>query len=67
MTTKPPTPTATKPAKPRRVITPHKGGRTVLISACRATPETKERLREILRREGLSLGDLMEQVVKERD
>ena len=46
-----------------RPITPHKGGRTVKLSSD-ATPEIHAMLKE-LHEHGVSLGDLIEQVVKE--
>lgn len=48
-----------------RHITPHKGGRTVMISA-RLTPEEKRRLTALLKQQLLSLSDyLMKSVTRD--
>lgn len=44
----------------KREVTPHKGGRTVKVSA-RVTPDTKKELDAL----DISLGDLIEWAVKE--
>lgn len=46
------------------VITPHKGGRTEIVSTARVTPETKEKLQTILDRRGMSYADWLTEMVE---
>jgi hypothetical protein len=45
-------------------ITPHKGGRTEIVSPARVTPETKAKLQTILERRGMSYADWLSEMVE---
>lgn len=45
-------------------ITPHKGGRTEIVSTARVTPETKTQLQTILDQRGISYADWVTEMVE---
>jgi len=48
---------------PKRQIKPHKGGRTARIDL-RATPEVKQKARDLAKRLGCSVDDLFEKLIE---
>lgn len=47
----------------KRPITPHKGGRTEIVSTARVTPKTKTQLQTILDQRGISYADWITEMV----
>ncbi len=52
-----------KPAKPKRIITPHKGGRTKRGPSCWMTPEDLRKLKQYLEDHKMSFGDWLHQIL----
>lgn len=48
----------------KRAITPHKGGRTEIMSTARVTPEIKTKLQAILDQRGISYADWITEMVE---
>ena len=50
--------------KPKRIITPHKGGRTTYLQIL-MTPAEKQRLRTLAKQQGVSMGHYINSLLTE--